>query len=258
MPSVPSFAPGASILEPAGSSAHKTGRYRTHDRRRRDERLDRTAASRTVTISSALARYENALQAARSLWLASGSVSRQEFSIFARSLDLDDRYPGLQGIGWRSVVTDDEADEFVARTRKDRAPGFTITPPGRRPVYYVTLYSYPRLPFSDPLGADARANPGILASLEQARATGETTVSNQTTLAGDFLTEALTDVQRTTGVELHDEVVGGSPIASFPSGFRAQGPYVREERFTFGGRSFVLRYAPLPGNAILTERPRWC
>src|SRR5918994_671469 len=350
MPSVPSFAHGASILERAGSSAHKTGRYRTHDRhrrwravasdrpgrpraenqvgrapgrgrgrgpdrgdrvvllarawestvtRQRDERLDRTAASRTVTISSALANYENALQAARSLWLASGSVSRQEFSIFARSLDLTDRYPGLQGIGWRTVVTDDQTDEFVARTRKDGTPGFIITPPGRRPVYYVTLYSSPRLPFSDPLGADARANPGILASLEQARATGKTTVSNQTTLpgdailpaaerpvgfelfvpvydverptpaqrrsrflgwasgqfrAGDFLTDALTDVQRTTGVELHDEVVGGSPIASAPPGFRAQGPDVREERFTFGGRSFVLRYAPMPGNPILTER----
>ena len=267
--------------------------------RQREERLDRTAASRTVTISSALANYENALQAARSLWLASGSVSRKEFSIFARSLDLGDRYPGLQGIGWRTVVTDDQADEFVARTRKDKAPGFTITPPGRRPVYYVTLYSYPRLPFSDPLGADARANPGILASLEQARAAGRTTVSNQTTLpgdmnlpaaerpvafelfvpvyeverptpaqrrsrflgwasgqfrAGDFLNDALTDVQRTTGVELHDEVVGGSPIASSPPGFRAQGPDVREERFSFGGRSFVLRYAPLPGNPILTER----
>ncbi len=271
--------------------------------RQRDERLDRTAASRTVTISSALANYENALQAARSLWLASGSPSRKEFSIFARSLDLGDRYPGLQGIGWRTVVTDDQADEFVARTRKDKAPGFTITPPGRRPVYYVTLYSYPRLPFSDPLGADARANPGILASLEQARATGETTLSNQTTLPGDMnlpaarrpvafelfvpvyeverptpaqrrsrflgwasgqfraedsLEDALADlnVQRTntTGVELHDEVVGGSPIASSPPGFRAQGRDVREERFSFGGRSFVLRYAPLPGNPILTER----
>jgi hypothetical protein len=41
--------------------------------RQREERLDRTAASRTVTISSALANDENALQAARSLWLASDS-----------------------------------------------------------------------------------------------------------------------------------------------------------------------------------------
>lgn len=98
--------------------------------RQRDERLDRTATTRTVTISSALANYESALQAARSLYLASDSLSRREFNTFARSLDLKDRYPGLQAIGWRSVVTDDEADELVARNRADGEPAFTIRPPG--------------------------------------------------------------------------------------------------------------------------------
>ena len=131
-------------------------------RRQRDERLDRTAASRTVTISSALANYENALQAARSLWLAAEGVDREEFNTFARSLDLKDRYPGLQAIGWRTVVTQDQAAGFVARARTDGEPTFTITPPGRRPVYYVTLYSYPRIPSSSsPLGTDARAAPGV-------------------------------------------------------------------------------------------------
>ena len=58
-----------------------------------------------------------------------------------------------------------------------------------------------------------------------------------------------------TGVELHDEDVDEDrPVASYPAGFRATGPLVREKQFTLGGRSFVLRYAPLPGNAILTER----
>jgi diguanylate cyclase (GGDEF)-like protein len=271
--------------------------------RQRDERLDRTAASRTVTISSALANYENALQAARSLWLASSSIDRQEFSTFARSLDLRDRYPGLQAIGWRSLVTDDRVDDFVAENRADGEPTFTIRPPGRRPVYYVTIFSYPRIPSSSDLGADARATPGILATLERARDNGMTTMSNQTTLpgdldlpadqrpvayelfvpvyreevrpdatlaerrkefvgwatgqfrAGDFLDAAMKTAPAFTGVELHDEDVDGdSPIASSPPGFRAQGPDVREQRFTFGGRSFVLRYAPLPGNAILTER----
>jgi diguanylate cyclase (GGDEF)-like protein len=62
-------------------------------------------------------------------------------------------------------------------------------------------------------------------------------------------------VPSTTGVELHDQKVGpASLVASFPSGFRAAGPYVRQERFTFGGRTFLLRYAPLPGNVIFTER----
>ena len=72
----------------------------------RDERMDRAASSRTATIEAALAHYENALQAARSLWIASDSVSRNEFNAFARSLNLGQRYPGLQGIGWRSQVTD--------------------------------------------------------------------------------------------------------------------------------------------------------
>jgi len=63
----------------------------------RDERLDRTKVSRTSAISGALANYENALQAARSLWLASDGVERSEFNTFARSLDLGDRYRGLQG-----------------------------------------------------------------------------------------------------------------------------------------------------------------
>jgi Diguanylate cyclase, GGDEF domain len=65
----------------------------------------------------------------------------------------------------------------------------------------------------------------------------------------------LETTEQFTGVELHDEQVGrGSVVASFPSGFRADGPLVRTEPFTFGGRRFVLRYAPRLGNSILGER----
>jgi diguanylate cyclase (GGDEF)-like protein len=291
------------LVGAVGSALLAQGWKSTVDHQR-DERLDRTATSRTVTISGALANYESALQAARSLWLASNSVSRAEFNAFARSLDLRNRYPGLQAIGWRTVVTDDQAAEFVARNRADGEPSFAIRPPGRRPVYYVTTLSYPRIPSSSSLGTDARAVPSILATLERARDTGETTMSNQTTLPGDvdlpadqrpvafelfvpvygggglgadatvaqrrrqflgwatgqfrvsdFLDAAMTTAPPFTGVELHDEDVGGDrPVASYPSGFRAEGPYVREKQFTLGGRNFLLRYAPLPGNAVLTER----
>ena len=293
----------AVVLAGMAGSVLVAQEWRSTVTRQRVERLDRTAASRTITITDAMANYENALQAARSLWLASNSVSRSEFNAFARSLDLEDRYAGLQGIGWRSLVTDGEKAEFVARTRSDGEAGFTIRPPGRRPVYYVTLFSYPRLPSSTPVGADARANPGVLATLDEARDSGKTTLSNQITLPGDlelpsserpvafelfvpvyeeelrphasvaerrrhfvgwatgqfrardFLVAALRTAQPTTGVELHDPQAGGdTPIASHPAGFRARGPHVREATFSFGGRTFALRYAPLPGNAILTER----
>ncbi|HJU02314.1 MAG TPA: diguanylate cyclase [Actinomycetes bacterium] len=273
--------------------------------RQREDRLDRAAASRKATVEGAMANYDNALQAARSLWIASDSVSRQEFNAFARSLDLPKRYPGLQGIGWRSLVSDAERDRFVARARAGGEPGFTIRPAGRRPVYYVTLFSYPRIPSSSTLGADARAVPSVLATLDQARDSGLTTVSNQTTLAGDadlpagerpvafelfvpvyrhelrpdasvaerrrnlvgwatgqfrardFLDAAMTSwrSQAFMGVELYDEAVpAGGPLARWPAGFRARGPYVEQKRFAFGGRSFALRFAPLPGSPVLTDR----
>jgi diguanylate cyclase (GGDEF)-like protein len=270
--------------------------------RQREERLDGAAASRTTTISSALEHYENALQAQRSLWVASTLVTRRDFARFAHTLDLERRYPGLQGIGWREVVTDAEADRFVRQARAELPGGFSIRPPGRRAAYWVMKYSYPANLFGTQLGLDARSIPSILATLDQARDTGQTALTSQTTLPGDmdlprdrrpvafelivpvyqggtlpatpaerrarflgwasgqfrardFLEAALRTTQPLTGVELHDEEVGpNSLVASFPSGWRAGGPHVRSESFTFGGRRFVLRYAPLPGTPLLTER----
>jgi hypothetical protein len=44
----------------------------------------------------------------------------------------------------------------------------------------------PRIPSSSSIGADARTVPGLPATLEQARDTGRTTVSNRTVLPGDL------------------------------------------------------------------------
>jgi diguanylate cyclase (GGDEF)-like protein len=61
--------------------------------------------------------------------------------------------------------------------------------------------------------------------------------------------------QQSMGVELHDEAVpDGGPLASYPEGFRARGPHVQPQQFSFGGRTFGLRFAPLPGSPVLTER----
>jgi CHASE1-domain containing sensor protein len=75
----------------------------------------------------------------------------------------------------------------VAGARAEGVTDFTIRPPGRRPVYYVTRYSYPP---GSRLGLDARLNPGVVASLDRARDTGETTVSSRITLDDDPEDEA--------------------------------------------------------------------
>jgi len=165
------------LLGTVGSVLVSRGWDTTVDRQR-DERLDRTKTSWTASIELALGDYEKALRAARSLWLASGEVDEEEFKVFVRSLDRETRYPGLQNVSWREVVRGDEAARYEAAARAEDYEDFTIRPPGRRDVYYVTRYSYPS---RSRVGQDARAIPGILTGLERARDTGETVISSQTT-----------------------------------------------------------------------------
>jgi diguanylate cyclase (GGDEF)-like protein len=154
--------------------------------RQRDERLDRTAAARAATVSAALGHYEDALLAERSLFLASSFVSREDFRLFASSLDLQHRYQGMQRIGWRVQVPDRDKARFTARARRDGRPGFAIRPPGRRPVYYVTLYSELASSFHSTIGVDARTQADSRAALERARDRLETTLSGRTALSVDL------------------------------------------------------------------------
>lgn len=142
-------------------------------------------------------------------WPSSGSVNRGEFSSFARSLNLSDRYPGLQGIGWRTVVTDGQAvafELFVPVHRGDES-GDGVAERRRRFLGWAT--------------GQFRAD--------------------------DFLRAAMRTAPPFTGVELHDgQADAGSLVASYPEGFRAAGPDVRTASFTFGARTFTTRYAPCP------------
>jgi CHASE1-domain containing sensor protein len=165
----------------------------------REERLDRGAASRTTAIRDALGQYENVLRAERSLWLASARVSRGDFRRFADTLDLPQRYQGLQSLGWRSFVPRERLARFLARARADGTPDFDVHPPGSRPNYYVTLYNEPARLFRSTWGSDARATPSVLAAMEQARTSGQVTMSGQTTLAPDL---ARPPAQRPVAFEL--------------------------------------------------------
>jgi CHASE domain len=107
----------------------------------------------------------------------------------------------------------------------DRRPGGGVDlPPARRPVAYELFVPVYRteLPYDASVATRRRVFLGWAAG--QFR-------------AGDFLEAALAALPgpQTTGVELHDgEVPGGGLIASYPPGFRAGGPYLRERRSLTG------------------------
>ncbi|MDC0657192.1 CHASE domain-containing protein [Leisingera sp. SS27] len=79
-------------------------------------------------ISARMAKYEDALWAGVSTVQShGGDMSYQEWKEFARSLRVDERYPGINGIGIIHHVEPDQFESYL-QTRRQERPGFSVYP----------------------------------------------------------------------------------------------------------------------------------
>src|SRR4051812_31145910 len=142
-------------------------------------------------IESRIQSYADVLLGIRALFLASETVTRDEFKNYIASLDLDRRYPGIQVIHYGRRLTAAEKPQFEAAVRKDFSvdkrgyPDFVIKPAGQRPEYVVVQYVEPMAGNEMALGLDLSGDPVRLAGLTQARDTGAATASGPISLALD-------------------------------------------------------------------------
>ncbi len=126
--------------------------------------------------------YMDGLRAARGLFAASESVERDEWRAFARSLKLEERYPGVLSMSFVRRVFEADKVAYVASVRRDTRvtpegyPDFSIRPEGSREEYFVLEYSEPLELNGNALGLDSGAAPDLLAELERARDSGEPVV----------------------------------------------------------------------------------
>jgi diguanylate cyclase (GGDEF)-like protein len=134
-------------------------------------------------IQERLLIYEQVLRAARGLFEASDSVSRESFRSFANSLSLSSNYPGIQGIGFSMVVPPDQKQRHETNIRGQGFPQYQITPEGRRDFYTSVVYLEP---FSGvnliAFGYDMYSEPNRRAAMERARDTGAAAVSARVVL----------------------------------------------------------------------------
>ncbi len=95
------------------------------------------------SIDKRLENYQQILHGARGLFAASESVSRHEFYEYVSSLRLEQRYPGIQGVGFSLLVPKAEKDVHVEEIRGQGFPGYQIYPAGERELYTTILYLEP-------------------------------------------------------------------------------------------------------------------
>ncbi len=135
--------------------------------------------------------YSDVLLGAKALFIASDSVSRQEFRDYIGSLDLNRRYPGIQVMHHSQRVTAAQMRAFAATVRNDTSvdprgyPDFKINPPGDRPEYVIVQYVEPMAGNEIALGLDLGGDAVRLAALERTRDSGQLTASGTIALALD-------------------------------------------------------------------------
>jgi diguanylate cyclase (GGDEF)-like protein len=95
-------------------------------------------------IDRRLHSYEQILDGTVGLFAASGLVERREFAEYIRSLKLEGKYPGIQGIGFAKLVLPQDKARHVAQIRTEEFPDYDIRPAGSRDVYTSIIYLEPR------------------------------------------------------------------------------------------------------------------
>ncbi|MEZ5669494.1 MAG: CHASE domain-containing protein [Alphaproteobacteria bacterium] len=138
-------------------------------------------------VERRMAAYTQTLFGALGLLRASDDVARDEWRIYVDSLDLDNRYPGIQGIGFTEWVTPERRAAYEAAIRAEGFPDFTIRPPEPRPLYSSITYLEP---FDErnrqAFGFDMYAEATRRAAMELARDTGEFAVSGDVRLVQEI------------------------------------------------------------------------
>ncbi len=137
-------------------------------------------------IEVRLETYIGALHGTAALFSAAGEVDRKQFQTFVSRLELQSRYPGIQGIGFSKRILPDQAGRFFSETRKE-IPDFKIWPENPKDENHTILYLEPQDRRNQAaLGFNMFSEPVRREAMERARDTGLPAASGKVTLVQEI------------------------------------------------------------------------
>ena len=110
----------------------------------RNEKLfELKAVQATQALELRMRDYTQILVGAKALFVASDTVTREDWANYYNTLKLEENYPGLQGVGYTHFVKPRELSVHVERFRKEGFQDFAIQPENPRSVYTSIIYLEP-------------------------------------------------------------------------------------------------------------------
>ena len=136
----------------------------------------------TAALSERMRIYEDVLHGAAGLFAASVSVERGEWRAYLRSVDIEKRFPGIDGVGFVDYVPRAGLEKFIEITHKDKTPSFAVRESSATNDLLVIKYIEPEKRHRAMLGLDMWGDPEQRAVAARARDTGLAAMSSMLTL----------------------------------------------------------------------------
>lgn len=138
-------------------------------------------------IKDRMLAYELALRGGTALFRASSQVTRDEWRDYVFSLQLDQHFPGVQGVGFSLRIPSADRAEHIRQIQAEGFPDYRVKPAGEREEYTSIIYLEP---FDErnrqALGYDMFSQPTRREAMERARDTGAAAMSGKVELVQEI------------------------------------------------------------------------
>lgn len=110
----------------------------------RNEKLfELKAVQATQALELRMRDYTQILVGAKALFVASDTITREDWAQYYRTLKLEENYPGIQGVGYTHFVKPEELPAHISRFRKEGFKDYAIRPDNPRSTYTSIIYLEP-------------------------------------------------------------------------------------------------------------------
>ena len=156
---------------------------RSEATKRAQARFDFRVKRIEMGINDRLQAYEFLLRGGSGLFAASEEVTREDWRTYVRALDINQYYPGIQGVGFAKRILPSEKAAHIAQIRGEGFPQYTIKPDTERPEYTSIIFLEPfDWRNQRAFGYDMFSEPTRKEAMIRARDTGRAALSGKVTL----------------------------------------------------------------------------
>ncbi|MBT3290737.1 MAG: response regulator, partial [Victivallales bacterium] len=151
--------------------------------KRAQQHFDFRVRTIETAVRERLLDYEHMLRGGVALFASSNEVTREEWKTYVGSVQIEQHYPGVQGVGFSKRVLPAEQEAHTRQIRAEGFAGYTIRPEGERPEYTSIVFLEPfDWRNQRAFGYDMFSEPTRRDAMARARDTGLAALSGKVTL----------------------------------------------------------------------------